>query len=142
MIDIVPVDVAEEWLAHDLLRISGAASQSLVRFTDEQFLQDRHRVPRHVNRVERLVRQNSVINFVLVFTSEWRLLQEHLVDKNTKGPPIDSAAVFLIQKNLLKVSIVLHCIHMAVHTSGAMNSGVPQNVLVVEPNHMSSLQRP
>ena len=27
-------------------------------------------------------------------------------------------------------------------TSGAMNSGVPQNVLVVWPNHMSSLQRP
>ena len=28
------------------------------------------------------------------------------------------------------------------HTSGAMNSGVPQNVLVVFPNHISSLQRP
>ena len=27
-------------------------------------------------------------------------------------------------------------------TSGAMNSGVPQKVLVVEPNHMPSLQRP
>ena len=27
-------------------------------------------------------------------------------------------------------------------TSGAMNSGVPQNVLVVEPYHISSLHRP
>ena len=28
------------------------------------------------------------------------------------------------------------------HTSGAMNSGVPQKVLVLDPYHMSSLQRP
>ena len=27
-------------------------------------------------------------------------------------------------------------------TSGAMNSGVPQKVLVVDPYHMSSLQSP
>lgn len=100
MVDIVPVDVPEERLAHDLLRISGAASQSLIRFTDEQLLQDRHRIPRHVNRVERLVRQNSVINLIFVFTSERGLLQQHLVDKNAKGPPVYGAAVFLIQKNL------------------------------------------
>lgn len=110
MIDIVPVDVPEERLAHDLLRIGRAASQSLVRFTDEQLLQDRNRVPRHVNRVERLVRQDSVINLVFVFTSEWGLLQEHLVDKNTKCPPVHSAAVFLIQKNLFKVSMALQSI--------------------------------
>lgn len=142
MVDIVPVDVPEERLAHDLLRISGAASQSLVRFTDEQLLQDRHRVPRHMNRVERLVCQDGVVNFVFVFTSEWRLLKEHLVDKNPKGPPVHSASVFLIQQNLSNVSMVIHTISAAVQTSGAINSGVPQNVLVVEPNHMSSLQRP
>ena len=50
--------------------------------------------------VEGLVCQNGIVDFVFVLASEWRLLKKHLVDKDTKGPPIDSTAVFLVEKNL------------------------------------------
>lgn len=35
VVDIIPVNIAEEWLAHHLLGISWAASESLVRLTSE-----------------------------------------------------------------------------------------------------------
>ena len=40
VVHVVPVDVAEEWLAHHLLGISWAASESLVGLTSEQFLEN------------------------------------------------------------------------------------------------------
>lgn len=74
MVNVVPVDVAEEGLAHDLLRVGRAASESLVGFSGEQFLENGHGIPRHVNRVEGLISENGVVNLVFVFTSEGRLL--------------------------------------------------------------------
>ena len=50
--------------------------------------------------VERFVGKNSVVDFVFVFTTERRLLEEHLVDKNTKCPPVNCASVLLVQENL------------------------------------------
>jgi hypothetical protein len=49
-----------------------------------------------VDRVQRLVGKDSVIDFVFVFTAEWRLLEKHLVDENAKCPPVDCAAVLLV----------------------------------------------
>lgn len=109
VVNVVPVDVAEKGLAHDLLRVRGATSQPLVGLTGKQLLQDRHRVSRHVDRVERLVRQNGVVDFVFILTSEGRLLQQHLVNQDTKRPPVDRTAILLIQQNLLWVSQVISC---------------------------------
>ena len=41
VIDIIPVDVSEEWLAHDFLCISRSTSKTLVGFSREKLLQDR-----------------------------------------------------------------------------------------------------
>lgn len=38
MIDIIPVNIPEKRLVHDLLRIRGATSKTLIRLTSEQFL--------------------------------------------------------------------------------------------------------
>lgn len=51
VVDIIPVNIAEEWLAHHLLGISWAASESLVRLTSEQLLENGDRVSGHVDRV-------------------------------------------------------------------------------------------
>lgn len=48
---IVPVNIAEEWLAHHLLGISWAASESLVGLASEQLLENGDRVSGHVDRV-------------------------------------------------------------------------------------------
>ena len=50
--------------------------------------------------VERLIGENSVVDFVFVFTTEGRLLEEHLVDEDTECPPVDGATVLLVQENL------------------------------------------
>lgn len=100
MVNIVPVDVSEEWLAHDFLGIGWSASKSLIRLSGQQLLEDRDGISRHVNWVERLVGKNGVVDFVFVFTAERRLLEKHLVDEDTKGPPIDSSAVFFVEQNL------------------------------------------
>lgn len=50
--------------------------------------------------VERLVGKNGVVDFVFVLTAERRLLKEHLVNKNTKCPPVNCASVLLVQENL------------------------------------------
>lgn len=46
---VFPVDVAEEWLAHDFLRVGGTRAETLVRFASQEFLEDRNRVARHVD---------------------------------------------------------------------------------------------
>jgi hypothetical protein len=53
-----------------------------------------------VNGVKGLIGENGIVDFVFVFTAEGRLLQQHLVDEHTKCPPVDCAAVLLVQKNL------------------------------------------
>ena len=91
--------------------------------------------------IERLVGKNGVIDLILVFTTEWRLLQKHLVDQDTKCPPVDCSSVLLVKQDLYPLASGRQTSERP-PTSGAMNSGVPQKVLVVEPYHMSSLQRP
>jgi hypothetical protein len=63
----------------------------------QQFLQNGDGVAGHVDRVERLVGENGVVDLVFVFAAEGRLLEEHLVDQDTKGPPVDGTAVLLVQ---------------------------------------------
>lgn len=50
--------------------------------------------------IKGLVGENGVVDFVFVFAAEGRLLQEHLVDEHAEGPPIDCAAVLLVEQDL------------------------------------------
>lgn len=59
-----------------------------------------------MDRVQRFVCKNGVVDFIFVLTAEWRLLEKHLVDEDAERPPIHCPAVLLIQKNLGKVSPV------------------------------------
>lgn len=103
MVNVVPVDVAEERLRHHLLSVCRSAAQPLIGLACEQLLQDGDTVAGHVDRVEGLVSENGVVDFVLVLTTEGGLLQKHLVNQNTKCPPVDGPSVFLVQKNLSQV---------------------------------------
>lgn len=80
MVDVVPVDVSEESMAHDFLRVCDSGAQSYFWFTGEEFLEDRDGVARHVDWIEGLVCQDGVVDLVFVFAAEGRLLEEHLVD--------------------------------------------------------------
>lgn len=147
MVDIVPVDVAEESMGHNLLGIGRARAQSQLWFASQQLLQDRDRIARHVDGIKRLISQDSIVDFIFVITAERGLLEKHLVDKHTESPPVDRPPILLVQKNLRGLAVVSLCqlqrdCKYAKHTSGAMNSGVPQNVPVVHPYHISSLHRP
>ena len=104
-------------------------------------LQNRNSISGHSNRVKGFVFKNSVENFILVVAAERRLAEQHLVHEHTKRPPVDGTAVSLFKQNLHRGEDRKRQTREGL-TSGAMNSGVPQNVLVVEPNHISSLQRP
>jgi hypothetical protein len=53
-----------------------------------------------VDGIERLIRKDSVVDFILVFTTEGRLLQEHLVDEDAERPPVNRATILLIEQNL------------------------------------------
>lgn len=142
VVDVVPDNVAEEWLAHHFLGIRRSASQSLIGLTSEELLEDRNRVSGHVDGVQGLIGENGVVNFVLILSSEWRLLEEHLVNQDTKRPPIDSTPILLIEQDLEPVSEQPISKFSKYRTSGAINSGVPQKVLVVEAYHISSLHKP
>ena len=50
--------------------------------------------------IEGFVGEDGVVDFVFVFAPEGRLLQEHLVDEDAEGPPVDGAAVFLVEEDL------------------------------------------
>lgn len=102
MVDVVPVDVAEESVRHHLLGIGRAGTKTQLRLASQQLLQDGNRVARHVDGVERLIGKDSIVNFILIFTTERRLLQKHLVDKDTEGPPVNCATILLIKQNLNK----------------------------------------
>ena len=132
-------------MGHDFLGIGGARAKTQFRLTRQQLLEDGDRIAGHVDGIQRLIRENGIVDFVFIFTAERRLLEKHLVDEDTKGPPIDGPAISLIQENLLPM-LAMHSGRIDrsrwTLTSGAMNSGVPQNVLVVAPYHMFSLQRP
>lgn len=104
MVNVVPVDVAEEGVRHDLLGISRTGSETQFRLAGQQLLQNGNRVARHVNGVKRLICKNGIVDFILVLTTEGRLLQKHLVDEDTERPPINRAAILLIKQNLKSVS--------------------------------------
>jgi len=108
-------------------------------------LQKIHSLSRHGHRVKRFILENGIKDFVLVISTERRLSEQHLIGQDSESPPVDGSGVTLFEQDLPK-----ECVQKATRkgkgqvklTSGAMNSGVPQKVLVVLPNHMSSLQRP
>jgi hypothetical protein len=77
---VVPVDVSEEGVAHDFLGVCRARAEPEFGLAREQFLEDGDGVAGHVNGVERLISENGVVDFVFVFATERRLLEEHLVD--------------------------------------------------------------
>lgn len=80
MIDIVPVNVAEESMAHDFLGVGDAGTETDFRFAGEKFLEDGDGVAGHVDGVEGLVGEDGVVDFVFVFAAEGGLLEKHLVD--------------------------------------------------------------
>lgn len=100
MVDVVPVNVPEERMRHDLLRIRRPRPKPQLRLPGEQLLEDRNRVSRHVDRIQRLVRKNRVVDLIFILTAERRLLKEHLVDQHTERPPVHRTSVSLIQENL------------------------------------------
>lgn len=57
-----------------------------------------------MNRVKRLICQNRIVDFILILTTERRLLKKHLVNEDAERPPINRPAVLLIQENLSSVS--------------------------------------
>lgn len=100
VVDVVPVDVAEECMGHDFLSICGSGAQSQLRLTSEQLLENRNGVARHVNRIQGLIRKNGIVDFIFIFTTEGGLLKKHLVDEHTKCPPVNRTGVLLVQENL------------------------------------------
>lgn len=97
VVDVIPVDIPKKRVAHNLLGVGGAGSEAQLGLPREQLLQNGHRVPWHVDRVERLVGQNGVVDFVFVFAAKGRLLEEHLVYEDAKRPPVDRAAILLVE---------------------------------------------
>lgn len=63
-------------------------------------LQDGDALLGHVDRVERLVFEDGVEDLLLVVALERALTEEHLVDEDAKGPPVDRATVALLEEDL------------------------------------------
>jgi hypothetical protein len=97
------------------------------------FSQNRHSIARHSNRVQRLIFKNGVEDFIIGITAEWGLAQEHFVRQHTERPPIYRTSISLFKQDLHRsISTSLPSTKMDTNgTSGAINSGVPQKVLVV-----------
>lgn len=74
-VDVHPIDSFEECMAHDFLRVCRSTSQSQLRLACEELLKYRDRVARHVNRVERFIGQDGIVDLVLVLAAERRLLE-------------------------------------------------------------------
>lgn len=55
VINVIPIDVLEESMAHDFLSVGWAATEALVWFTREEFLEDGDAVAGHVDWVEGLI---------------------------------------------------------------------------------------
>lgn len=87
-------------MAHNLLCVGGAGPEPNLGLAGQEFLQDGDGVAGHVDGVEGLVGEDGVVDFVFVFAAERRLLQQHLVDQNAEGPPVDGTAVLFVEENL------------------------------------------
>lgn len=97
MVNILPIDVAEERLRHDFLGIGRSGTETQLGLAGEQFLENRDRIAGHVNGVERFVGKDGVVDVFLIFAAERRLLKKHLVYEDSEGPPIDGATVFFVE---------------------------------------------
>src|SRR6266480_5933124 len=75
MVNILPIDVAEERLRHDFLGIGRSGTETQLGLAGEQFLENRDRIAWHVNGVERFVGKNGVVDIFLIFATEWRYLR-------------------------------------------------------------------
>lgn len=53
-----------------------------------------------MDRIQRLILENRIKDFVLIVAPERRLPEQHLVDEHTEGPPIDSTTVALLEDDL------------------------------------------
>lgn len=121
--DVVPVGILEEEVRLDLGGISLARTESTDRVASEELcvaigrsatalshaiffcisthlLQNRHAVLGHVNGVQRLVLENGIEDLILVVSAEGRLTEQHLVDEDSKRPPIDGTTVALLEDDL------------------------------------------
>ena len=134
-------------------RLSGSRKSSLSRlsaerlrrmYKDTHLSQQRYCISGHRHRVKWFILENGIENVILVVALEGRLTEQHFVRQDTECPPIDSSGVPLLEQNLSmkRKSTCEVTIYIVSLTSGAMNSGVPQKVLVVLPNHMFSLHKP
>lgn len=63
-------------------------------------LQQVDSLTRHGHRVERLIFQDCIEDFILVISPERRLTEQHLVRQDTKRPPVDSTSVPLLEQDL------------------------------------------
>lgn len=75
MINVVPINVAEERMTHDLLSISRPTTQAKLWFPSEKLLKNGNGVARHMNRIQRLISQDGIINLIFVLSTERGLLQ-------------------------------------------------------------------
>lgn len=41
VVHVIPIDISEEWLAHNFLSVSGSASETLIGLSGKQLLKDR-----------------------------------------------------------------------------------------------------
>ena len=92
------------------------------------------------NNLPDFVVDDWIKNFLLVFTRERRFADEHFVDEYAQTPPVYRSGVTRLGQHLHlceKPSDIKYAV-----TSGARNSGVPQNVEVRHPNPIPSLHKP
>jgi hypothetical protein len=68
-------------------------------------LQDRDGIAGHGYRIQRLVLQYGIEDFVLIVSTEWGLAKQHLISQDTKRPPIDCSAVSLFEQDLVAYTI-------------------------------------
>lgn len=80
VINVIPINIPEKRLTHDLLCIGWSAPKSHLRFACQKLLKNGDGVTWHVDRIKGLISKNRVVDFVFIFATERRLLKEHLVD--------------------------------------------------------------
>jgi hypothetical protein len=70
MIHVIPIDISKKWLAHYLLRVGRAATEPHIRLTSQQLLENGDGIARHMNRIQRFVGENSVIDLIFILATE------------------------------------------------------------------------
>jgi hypothetical protein len=70
MIYVFPIDISEKWLAHYLLRVGRAAAESHIGLTSQQLLENGNGIARHMDRIQRFISENGVIDLVFILATE------------------------------------------------------------------------